>query len=201
MSLFNHPFKFPATGTLMDETGLFGIERGSDGMLRPVGPQGSRSKVGLPDAPASFLWQMFGPETDDIRYLQDEGEEAEALNEAYQFTITWDRMAEGAMRGYMFELAPEGLRMGNSLARVALAEDGLIYLKAQDDTRSAEGVLPEVAVAIIRQWEGLDAAADLAVESINPEDYVHTSSICAALIQRWDISAKAMKELGALQAA
>lgn len=65
MSRNEHPLRLPRTGTSMDISGLFGIERGSDGLLRAIGPQGRRAIIGVSDDVAYNLATFNQPDSDE----------------------------------------------------------------------------------------------------------------------------------------
>ena len=201
MSFHSTSIAIPATGFYMDRSGLFGIERGSDGFLRPVGPEGSRSKFGVSDPIASILWQFYAPNTDEIIEMQAQGELGEAANEAYQFTRTWDAMAEGTVLAYMLEIAPTDVRMANNLAGFAPCEDGLVYLQVKDGSRSDVGVSPEIAIAIMGQWDGINTAADIAFETVPTDDPAAEGVVGSMLKARWDMTARVMMHITQQQAA
>lgn len=169
----------------MDVSGLFGIERGSDGLFRAIGPQGRRAGIGVSDAVAQNLAAFWQPDSEDLAWMRANGEEAEALNEAFQFPGTWDRMAPGEIENAFMADYPDILTMCiPDIVAVRCLEDGLFHVidDATDD-ESATGVTADIAAAIIKSWGGLAAAADHAKE------YHRVGSVAAIMSERWDFEA------------
>ncbi|CAH2606082.1 conserved protein of unknown function (plasmid) [Rhodovastum atsumiense] len=176
--------------TVMDASGLFGIERTGTDMLRAVGPHGHISEWAVTDAVAEQLVLCGMPDGDEIAAMLEDGECDEAANEAWQFVNAWDHMAEGTVLTHIAAILSNvgaKVRLRCGLAWVQPSPDGLIYLATAFEERSSVGVRPEAAASIMSWWEGVDAAADLASEyAEDPAD------IARALLRRWDINAAAM---------
>ena len=170
----------------MDTSGLFGIERGSDGLLRAVGPKGCRAKIGLRDDVALSLALQYQPDSEDLAWMLANDDSAEALNEAFQFPATWDRMAPGEILMAFCQGHPEIVTMSlPGIVTVECSEDGLFHIvnEFDGDDISGVGVTAEIAARIINNWEGLNAAADIASEDVGPE------LIAKSLVTRWTVEA------------
>jgi hypothetical protein len=169
----------------MDVSGLFGIERGSDGLLRAIGPQGNRAGVGVGDAVAQNLAAFWQPDSEDLAWMLANGEEDEALNEASQFPGAWDRMAPGEIENAFMADYPDILTMCiPNIVAVRCLADGLFHMVDDaTDEKSDTGVRADVAAAIITSWGGLAAAADHAKE------YHRVGSVGTIMSERWDFEA------------
>ena len=186
MSSNEHPLRLPTVGATMDTSGLFGIERGSDGLLRAVGPKGCRAKIGLRDDVALSLALQYQPDSEDLAWMLANDDSAQALNEAFHFPVTWDRMAPGEIVMAFCQDHPEIVTMSlPGVVTVECSEDGLFHIINEFDGGdvSSVGVTAEIAALIIINWEGLNAAADIASE------YVDFEFIAKSLVTRWNAEA------------
>jgi hypothetical protein len=165
----------------MDVSGLFGIERGSDGLLRAIGPQGRRATIGVNDDVAHFLALFWQPDSDDLAAMLANGEHDEAQNEACQFPRNWDLMAPGEIASAFFVKNPDILTMCiPGVVVVRCLEDGLFHMIDETtDEDSVVGLSAEVAAEIIRSWGGLKAAAEHA------EEYQGCGSVATVMLERW----------------
>jgi hypothetical protein len=185
MSLNEHPLPLPEIGSTMDASGLFGIERDSDGLLRATGPQGRRAKIGVNDDVAHTLALFWQPDSDDLAAMLANGEQAEALNEAFQFVVSWDRMAPGEIHLAFLRDHPEIPTLWlPDVGGVECFGDGLFHMVDEaTNEASTQGVFAHVAAEIISDWGGLNAAVQHARE------YQAVGSIAEILCERWDFEA------------
>lgn len=173
-------------GTVIDPSGLFGLERSSNGMVRAIGPDGKRSTFSAPVAVAEALVISWMPFSEDIASLLDDGDRDGALLEATSFVKVWDRMAPGEARvhlaleldGRLTDCECIGIK---GFALPELGHDGYIYLSGRDGVRSLKGVVIHTAVEILLGWDGVSHCADLASEFCNSDD-----DISDAMLRRWD---------------
>ena len=187
------PPKMPTEGKWTDPSGLFGIERGADGMLRAIAGD-RRSEWAVTDEAAEGLVLQFMPDGEDIQAALKSGsdeDKADAFNEAHQFPHIWDMQAAGAtMMALVNIIIPMGYKIGIFGLEFAARPDGLIYLvsRTSDDYEqegevSEVGATPNIAATLLSKWEGMDAAADLAARSVGAD----FGEVAKTLMRQWDI--------------
>ena len=180
----------PLSGIAMDPSGLFGLERGADNLVRAIGPANSRSRWAVIPEVAEALTRDWMPDSDFISHLRNHDAESEALDEACQFLRAWDIMAAGAVKSWMQSASLDCVCLAvRGIAEVQPDEDGLVYLKMPSGIRSRWGLRPGAALMMISQWEGIDGAVNLAAE------YVSTAGqVQQVLMDRWNQEAKALSQ-------
>ena len=169
----------------MDLSGLFGIERGSDGLLRAIGPEGHRAKIGVRDGVAFRLAMSFQPDSGELAWMLANGDRNEAFNDAFQFTVAWDRLAPGEVHMAFMQDYPEIETLSlPGVVSIACSDDGMFHMfDVATGEASSVGVGAEVVAEIIKSWGGLEGAAEHARE------FKYVGSLATILFERWDFEA------------